>query len=240
MKLFDISDSSDEVRRVTQVFVHGYEGVRSEQDIQRLTLWIRRAKPAGRCLLLCWGDWLDLPSDEGDVLRRLANTAETITRDAWEGTGRKSWIDGFEAAASETLRFWSHAAEAEQYGSRFARELESHGLSAPLRIWGHSLGARLLLAALSHPRWNLPVELAVMMGAAADIDDQLWGNASQHVSRMVNVYSSKDLVLRIAPLWNPVAGLRPVRSSQVENIDCGYQHYEYWSRFDELLMLVGH
>lgn len=237
MRFIEISDPHSKPHDLTQVFVHGYEGVRSENDIQRMTGWIRRAKPVGRCLLLCWGDWLDLP-DEGDAFRRLAAKAESLTRETWEGR-QTSWFDGVEAAASETLRFWTHAAEAEQTGHQLAKNPTTLGQTKRLWLWGHSLGARLLLAALSHPDWALPVERAVMLGAAADTDESLWRRASRHTHRLINVHSSNDLVLRVAPLWSPVAGLRPIMAANVENLNCGYQHHEYWPRLDELIEQLG-
>ena len=60
-KLFAFHDDGADL---TQVFVHGYEGIRDADDVRQLAGQIGAARPAGACYLLCWGGWLHLPEEE--------------------------------------------------------------------------------------------------------------------------------------------------------------------------------
>ncbi|MCA9173628.1 MAG: DUF726 domain-containing protein [Planctomycetales bacterium] len=237
----------DDGAELTQVFVHGYEAARTPAELRRLAGLIGRARPSGDCYLLCWGAWLDGPDDRV-AWQRLLESANAAVRQIHAGD-HQAWLRGLGTAASETLRFWSHAAEAERVGRELPRLLDNLPQRASLRLWGHSLGARLLLSALQSPGWaaagatndipSPPVQQAVLMGAAVEADVAAWTAAKQRAERLINVHSSHDLVLRIAPLWTPLAGLRAVDAAGVENLECQLDHNEYWRQFAEIQQRVG-
>ena len=221
----------DDGADLLQIFIHGYEGVRGAPDLRRLTAQIGAARPAGCCYLLCWGGWL-ARGEQGTALDRLANVAANVADEAVAGRS-EAWLEGISVAAGEALRFWSHAGQAEQTGQQLWRLLEGIQCRAKLNLWGHSLGGRVLLSALSGRQWSHPVQQAVLMGAAVESDPAAWQQATRHTQRLINIYSTSDLVLRVAPLWTPLAGLRPVLCDQVDNYEVPFHHHQYWPRLSE-------
>lgn len=119
--------------------------------------------------------------------------------------------------------------EAEAIGNRLAELLNTDEIRAdqnqPFILIGYSLGAKLMLQALSRLQNPKQVVDSYLLAAAIDIDDERWALACQKLSgRIHNFFSRQDAVLKYAYRAgnlsrSSAAGRKPVNSEAVFNHD---------------------
>jgi pimeloyl-ACP methyl ester carboxylesterase len=122
----------------------------------------------------------------------------------------------------------------------------NHGRRRGSSVGGTPAGATASAADLGSPASGL-VHTVVMLGAPVSSRDADWRKARGIVAdRLVNCYSKKDWVLslmyRYQKLTLNAAGIAPVKTAGVENVDVtevvtGHQFYS--SKIMECLLLVG-
>lgn len=234
-----------------QVFVHGYETAEGEEELARWGEQVRRLAPRGRVILFRWGEVRAGDKVAVRLLRDaigsvpVASSASTADQHPSGGARVADWLAARGGAlVRETMRFWSRAALADRLAPTLLQGVrETLGHRTAVELWGHSLGARLILASLAQGDWSkLPLERVVLMAAAADAAAENWRRAAEQVrGQLVHCYSPRDWVLRLAPLWSRPAGLGPIPQDAVASHPrkllshrCDYSHGEYWERLREL------
>jgi len=147
---------------------------------------------------------------------------------------------------------WSIARDrAEKGGRELALLLKErvHG-HRPVTLIGFSLGSRLIfhaLEALAEEKALGIVDHAILMGSAVTAEANRWNNVRPVVAgRLVNAYSISDWVLgilyRTTQMTTQVAGLSPIDSPHVENVDVTHiarGHLDYHKNVAELLTVIG-
>jgi len=127
---------------------------------------------------------------------------------------------------------WHNALDrAEKAGILLAQILMRSILGCrPITLVGYSTGARLIFFCLLELARNNAigfVQDVYLLGAAVPADTEQWETAKRVVAgRLVNAYSYRDWVLsflyRTANLSTSVAGIHPVPSQHIENVDVSH------------------
>ena len=225
------------------LFVHGYLSASDERDRSRLL----RCVPA-------------LPSDEDAVFA------------FWDsGSMRDIWINVLQGAAGSfglgKLGLARGMAMAALGGYRHYSSKKSHSRTLALTLlpalskftrqhypdlqsislYGHSLGARLLIEALlaDTPADSLPIRELVFMGGARALGSGDLQQILPHINwRSCIFYSRSDRVLMVRPSTGKYIGRHPLplpdgaQTDKVFNQDLGIGHTDYWHLLYSILQQV--
>ncbi len=215
------------------LFVHGYLSASDERDRSRLL----RCVPA-------------LPDDEDAVF---AFWDSGSMREVWVkvlqgaagsfGLSKLGLARGVAVAAFGGYRHYSGKKsqtrnlalallpELQTYARQYYPNLQS------ISLYGHSLGARLLIEALlaGTPANSLPIRDLVFMGGARALSlGELEQILPQIRERVCNFYSRADRVLMVRPSTGKYIGRHPLREPvfpalvQILNRDLDIGHTDYW------------
>lgn len=142
---------------------------------------------------------------------------------------------------------WTIAADRSDKSGRLLAHILMEGGSGgrPVTLVAHSMGARLAVSSLlelaAHDARGL-VQDVILMGTPLTLDDAIWTPARRVVAgRLINCYSSKDWLLSVM-YWQgvskPAAGLMPIPTSGIDNLNCSEivsGHADYVDKLDEIL-----
>lgn len=148
-------------------------------------------------------------------------------------------------AAGQWLRFKFYERRARRLGPVLARDLRRvHAERGdPIDLVAHSLGTTMLLHALAgQPAEAPPLRHVVLLGGVVDARAGGWEAVAARLGgRLLNVYSRRDLALRLMPdrvvrLGEGPLRLPPELAGKVSNFDCTpLGHTDYWRRLARIL-----
>ena len=223
--------------KVINVFIHGYRSVKTAHEYAALCAKILAAKPPGQVYCYHWpSTGVRLPATV--TILRHAKQLLRLNPAAW-GLAALEWIVG--KGIKETVGFKTAERQAEKAGKEMLRRVSrvSNAKSFPVNLIGHSLGARVIQFSLMHSDWSkYDLQQCILLGGAADLQAH-WGELYEHVNdRIMNVYSKKDVVLRITPDRRKRVGRYPISSPYKGIVNRHYGsfgHWDYWKRLPYLL-----
>jgi hypothetical protein len=234
--------TDDEQHDEVNVFVHGYKAIESQDQFAAIVHAILATKTGGRIYLLHWksGKW----STTSAVLAAL-----TAYRAARVSKILNPWmiaIDVGLVAATEIAQFKLMERRSERLGKNLKRHLSRipDAKSRPINLIGHSLGTRVIHAALANCDWSeYNINDCVFLGGAADLEADNWPDCLAQIGgRLYNGYSKIDSLLSITPDLRRRVGNYPMPEilidgrSKIINTNCGRTlHTEYWERIEFLL-----
>lgn len=166
---------------------------------------------------------------------------------------------------------WTTAGErSDKAGKLLAHILLQGGTGGrPVTLIAHSMGTRVVMSCMQElisqllPRSNTAydrkkkriqslrglIQDVILMGAPITPDTELWSEARSLIAgRFVNCYSTRDWLLTVM-FWQgvskPAAGLGPVDSPGIENVNCsdiisGHAEYLSLENLTEIFSLIGY
>lgn len=239
------------------LFIHGYSSIRNEDQFRERRSQILAACSRGQVYLLDW-DAGDASAAFGlGLVYDLFALGYAIGGGGAAALGRAAMKQAAKAAVKsagrhvlvQAINFRRYRPQAEKVG----HHLKSLVLRLPnatttrINLYGHSLGARVIYAAL-HSDWsNLDLNNVVLMGAATPADAPDWDECIERIGgTLYNAYSEADVVLAIKPDLERNAGSQPIEVQspptrrRLRNRQCkGFGHGDYWKNLGRVLTTLG-
>ncbi|MFP6611391.1 MAG: DUF726 domain-containing protein [Pirellulales bacterium] len=227
------------------VFIHGYKAISSQEQFAAVVHAILTAKLRGRVYLLHWksGKW---STTRGVLAARTAYRAARVSKifNPWMLA-----LDVGLVTASEIAQFKMSERRSERLGKNLKRHLSRipDAKSRPINLIGHSLGARVIHAALAVGGWSdYNINDCVFLGGAADSAADNWPACLAQIDgRLYNGYSKYDTVLTMTPDLRKRVGSRAMSrvvidgENKIVNKNCGrMSHTDYWQRLAFILPKV--
>jgi len=230
----------DGVGKDVWIFVHGYSAAGSEKKRTLLMENIRRTSFRGRAYLYVWdsGSW-----QNAGVLHAVVRAVNQLQK-FWRANGW-TWIL---EAAYYLLHFKYYERRAGKIGRDFDRHISEIPDILDSRIFfvGHSLGARLLQHALKYGEFSeYNIEDVIMLGGAAELENDWDTSATKINGKLFNCYSTNDAILPLATVagFSFKIGANPIESSngKIKNLDFSpYGHTDYWKNWVHIKRRVQH
>ena len=225
------------------IFVHGYKAVTGQADIEQLKRQIETCQLTGNSYLFGWaaGSWR--PE------RRLA-----LLHAIWRFGRYKSLfnpallaLDAGLWGAGQLMQYRYYERRADRLGEQLLSEiqrLQQTGINR-FHLIGHSLGARVIFAALNlAAATDVPLGNVIMLGGVLCSSEPDWERVLNRIDgRLVNCYSRRDAALRLLPTRRRLIGLRPLEGlsaqQQIINFDATPAgHLDYWNQLQNYLTLA--
>lgn len=215
-----------------KVFVHGYLSATDVYDRSRLLKYIPELPDDEDALFAFW-DSGSIKDMWIDVLKSVAKNFSFSKQGFVRGV-----FDGFKGGADH---FNGKKDYTREIGQAFFAELkQSAGKYSNLQsvsLYGHSLGARVLIEALLHNQDDTGLKIGnlALMGGARELKMQELEHILPQVQgRIYNFYSTSDKVLLVKPSFEKCVGRHPVAEQESElshkvfNANLGIGHTDYW------------
>lgn len=228
--------------RHLKVFVHGYFSATDAHDRARLLKYIPDLADDEDALFAFWnsGSMKDM---SGAVLRKVAVNFSF---------SKRGFASGMAAAFVEGVSHFNGKKDhTRKLGSVFFAELKQFVRKYPalqsISLYGHSLGARVLIEALLNGAGNTSLKIynLVLMGGARELKQQELEHILPQVQhRIYNFYSSSDKVLLAKPSLEKCVGRHPIPapvgefSNKVFNANLEIGHTDYWDVLPSLFNYV--
>jgi len=218
--------------RHIKVFVHGYLSATDVYDRSRLLKYIPDLPDDEDALFAFW-DSGSMKDMWNDVLKSVAGNFSFSKLGAARGVfaAITGGVDHFNGKKDHTRELGTaFFAELKQFVGKYSN-LQS------VSLYGHSLGARVLVEALLHKKSDtgLNIRNLTLMGGARELKQQELDYILPQVQqRMYNFYSTSDKVLLAKPSLEKCVGRHPIPeqegelSHKVFNAELGIGHTDYW------------
>lgn len=230
-----ISKAGNTKARHIRVLVHGYLSARDERNRSRLLELIPQPAADEEIFLACW----DAGRVQEVLTRSLQGAAAgfvgfnkaTLARSAVLAV--KGSVQHFRDTQDRALR-----AGADLF-SGLAQALSHYPRVEQVSLYGHSLGARVVVEAMKRQDSRLPVQDVVLMGAACVLSAAELEQILPHLrGRLLNCYSRRDKVLLARQGTGKWAGRHPLSApaypDKLDNLQLEIGHSDYWQLLDAI------
>lgn len=217
------------------IFVHGFRAISNEDEMEALASQILKIKPKGWVYLFHWGSGQWEYKLKQDFSSTMSLTVRTLARGLvlpYVAPLKGLWF---------ILDFKRKERAAEDLGRRLKRHISKipQAKSCKINLIGHSLGARVIHHALQADWSEYKINDVILMGGAADLDDDSWeGCLKQIKGKVYNAYSRNDKVLQLTPDRRKRIGREPLMKGHKKIVNREYPsfgHTDYWKRLDYIL-----
>lgn len=228
-----ISKKQNYDARHIKIFVHGYLSGTDVYDRSRLLKYIPDLPDDEDALFAFWDSgsmkdmWIDILKSVagGSFSFGKLNVASSVF------SAFKGGVDHFNGKKDYTGEIGrAFFAELKQFAGKYSN-LQS------VSLYGHSLGARVLIEALLHNQGDTGLKISnlALMGGARELQQQELEHILPQVQgRIYNFYSTSDKVLLAKPSLEKCVGRHPIAeqegelSHKVFNANLGIGHTDYW------------
>ena len=236
-------ESADPNAGEITLFLHGYNAVKDQAELDRIRRHVQQARPDTTTALLKW--------EAGDAskpfLIPLTNWIPRFVRARKTGKWldpRMIVVDGLAVLSASAVQYRYYEDKAVETGKKLGEVLADLPVTR-INMVGHSLGASVISHFLESG--TIPPDKsighAVFLGSASKLKDHNWPALADNVDGFIlNFWSGGDWVLAITPDQWRRAGRNPLPSEQhprIENIRCkNFGHHDYWDKLGKLLDLA--
>lgn len=233
-----ISKTGNQQASELLVFAHGYLAAPDQSACQRLLEQLPAPAPDSETLLANW--------DSGSLQQMLGQTLKGAAL-GFAGFGKLALArSAFHAVKGGYEHFSTAKARTRQLGAVFLSELAVFASHYPnlqrINLYGHSLGARLLIEALltaEHSAQQLPLQDLILLGCARELNPtELELLLPQLQGRILNFYSRSDRILQARPSRGKWLGRHPLPEESAPerliNIRLDIGHSDYWKLLDPI------
>ena len=219
------------------LFIHGYNAINSEKELDLLIKKILATKPPGKVYLLLW--------ESGEFFTEQALKKNIIIRNLLKllplGLFRlfKNYFNKEGSISYELAKFKLYEYLAIDLGNNLKEYLTKkipNCSKIPMNMIGHSMGGLIIMTSLETENWRgFKLKDCVLFGSASilkPIPSQCFINIK---GKIYNFYSKEDILLALPPEFRRRAGRHPYpKHKKVINRAFSYTHTEYWSRLPDL------
>lgn len=220
---------NDDGQKEINIYINGFN--QNKNDLIKSTSRINSLELPGKVYQLFWSSNISFPKPLlttariGGKLMKFSLLPQPYLADLI--------VDGGSYAAEVTTSWLYAKGVAEELGYNLKRYI-SHIPKAheyPINLIGHSLGARIIHWALYYNSWDdYKINDVILLGGATDSESGDWEDCAEEINgRLINIYSTKDKVLRIKPDREKNIGSYPIEEDhdRIENYEYDYSHGEY-------------